>query len=197
MSATPLRIVVLLSGHGSNLQAILDAIAKQELDADILAVISDKSDAYGLQRAQQQRIPTQCLETRDYPTREAFDNALQHAIDALDPDFIVLAGFMRILTSGFVDHFNGKLLNIHPSLLPKYRGLNTHRRVLEAGDQEHGVTVHFVTADLDSGPIIAQEKIAVRADDTIASLKQRIHELEHTLYPKVLQQLAKAKNLDI
>ena len=186
----PLSIVVLISGNGSNLQAIIDAIDSGQLNARICAVISNKADAYGLQRAQQANIPSQILDHKDFSDRESFDQALMQCIDQYQPDLIVLAGFMRILSDGFVQHYLGKMLNIHPSLLPKYQGLNTHQRVLDADDKEHGVSIHFVTPELDGGPIILQAHIPVKTGDTADTLAQRIHEQEHIIYPLVIDWFA-------
>jgi phosphoribosylglycinamide formyltransferase-1 len=185
-----LPIVILISGNGSNLQAIIDAIASNKLNAEIRAVISNRDDAYGLKRARLANIPTEILLNKDYPTREAYDAALQKKLEQYQPQLIVLAGFMRILGKQLIHHYHGRLINIHPSLLPKHRGLHTHQRVLDAGEKEHGVTIHYVTEELDSGPIIAQEKIRVEDNDTTESLQQKIQQLEHRLYPQVIQQLA-------
>lgn len=190
---SPFPIVILISGNGSNLQAIIDAIAKKELPAKICAVISNRAEAYGLERAQRANIPTHVLANKDYKNNQEYDAALQKIIDQYQPELIVLAGFMRILTREFVLHYFGKIINIHPSLLPKYTGLHTHQRVIESGDKEHGVTIHFVTEDLDAGPIIAQEKILVAKDDTAESLKEKIHKLEHQLYPRVIKLFAEGK----
>lgn len=185
-----LKIAVLISGSGSNLQAIMDAITSGVLKAEICGVLSNRADAYGLVRAQQRHIPTALIAHGDFPDREAFDRAMQARIDAWQPDVVVLAGFMRILTPGFVQHYAGRLLNIHPSLLPKYKGLHTHRRALEAGDAEHGCSVHFVTAELDGGPVVAQAVVPVKAGDTETELAQRVHKSEHCLYPQVLVWMA-------
>lgn len=179
-------LVVLASGAGTNLQAILDAIANGEIAAEVRAVISDKPGAYALQRARQAGIAAQALNPRDYATREAFDAALAELIDQHTPRLVVLAGFMRILTPAFVRHYAGRLLNIHPALLPNYRGLHTHRRVLEAGDTAHGASVHFVTEELDGGPIVLQESLPVLPGDTEASLAARVQKLEHEIYPRAI-----------
>lgn len=176
-----MNIVVLISGHGSNLQAMIDA------DIPIQAVISNQADAVGLTRAQQAGIPTHTIEHDIYDSRATFDAALQACTDTYQPDLVVLAGFMRILTSDFVQHFNGKLINIHPSLLPKYRGCHTHRRALEAGDTIHGATVHYVTETLDGGPIISQASLDIHQNETEASLKARIQRIEHQLYPQTIE----------
>ncbi|QOL25193.1 phosphoribosylglycinamide formyltransferase [Thalassotalea sp. LPB0316] len=181
------NIVVLISGSGSNLQAIIDACKAEQIDATITGVISNKADAYGLTRAANAGIANRVLSHKDYETREAYDLALIDAIDAYNPDVIVLAGFMRILTPAFVDKFSGKLLNIHPSLLPKYQGLHTHQRAIDAGDTVHGVSVHFVTEELDGGPVILQAKVPVFPEDTAEDLAMRVHEQEHRIYPLVVK----------
>ena len=177
------RIVVLISGNGSNLQSLIDACERNEIQADIRCVISNKPEAFGLQRAGNAGIPVAVIDHRQYSSRETFDSELMRAIDAHAPDVVVLAGFMRILTTGFVLHYRGRLLNIHPSLLPKYPGLHTHRRALDAGDAEHGATVHFVTEELDGGPAILQARIAIGAHDTEQSLASRLLQQEHVIYP--------------
>ncbi len=183
----PLAVVILISGRGSNMRSIVEA---QDPLVDVRAVISNRADAAGLLYAQQAGIHTEVLSHQYYDSREAFDEALQQVIDKHRPDAVVLAGFMRILTPQFVQHYHGRLLNIHPSLLPAFKGLHTHRRALEAGCQEHGASVHFVTEDLDGGPVIAQAKIPVLPDDTEQSLAARVLVEEHRLYPQVLHQFA-------
>ncbi|RMG53838.1 MAG: phosphoribosylglycinamide formyltransferase [Gammaproteobacteria bacterium] len=178
-------IVVLVSGSGSNLQALIDAVHEGRIHGRISAVVSNNPEAYGLERARRAGIPTEVIDHRNYESREAFDRALAERIDRYHPDLVVLAGFMRILTPEFVEHYRGRMLNIHPSLLPKYRGLNTHARAIEAGDSEHGVSVHFVTPELDGGPVIAQARVPVHADDTPERLAARVLEQEHRLYPLV------------
>jgi phosphoribosylglycinamide formyltransferase-1 len=178
--------VVLLSGNGSNLQAIIDRIEDSSLQATIAGVISDRADAYGITRAQQQGIRTAIVTPAADEQREAYDLRLQDEIDALHPDWIILAGFMRILSDRFVNHYLGRMVNIHPSLLPKYKGLNTHQRVLDAGEVLHGASVHFVTTDLDDGPVIMKSQLAVNPSETADDLKQRIHALEHRLFPLVI-----------
>lgn len=182
------NVVILISGSGSNLQALIDQSKTAEYT--IASVISNNADAYGLQRATRAGIPTLVIDHRDFADRKEFDLALQEAIDAINPNLLVLAGFMRILGADFVSHFSGRILNIHPSLLPKFQGTRTHERALEAGEQEHGASVHFVTEDLDGGPVIAQERIKVRADDTADSLQRRVLQKEHLLYPKVVKWFA-------
>jgi len=181
-------IVVLISGNGSNLQAIMDNSANGNYR--ISGVISNKADAYGLLRAQQSNIATQVIDHKQYASRDLFDNALAKAIDAYNPGLVVLAGFMRILGADFVKHYQGRILNIHPSLLPAYPGTNTHQRVLDAGEKQHGVSVHFVTEELDGGPVIAQESIAIEPTDDAESLAEKIHQKEHILYPTVVSWFA-------
>ena len=193
MSNAPIALVVLISGSGSNLQAIIDAINAGSLNARIQAVISNRADAYGLQRAQQAGIATEVLAAGDYPEREDYDRALQQLIDSYTPQLVILAGFMRILSDVFVDHYAGRMLNIHPSLLPKYRGLNTHQRVLDAGDPQHGASVHFVTSELDSGALVIQAAIDVEADDTADSLARRVHQVEHIIYPMAIDWFANGR----
>jgi len=198
--ATRLPIVVLISGNGSNLQAIIDAVkdpsgnpGKSPLPVDIKLVISSKKNAFGLERAQRAGIKTVLIEDTDYETREDFDRALQMVIDEAQPELVVLAGFMRILSERFVNHYQDRLINIHPSLLPKYRGLNTHQRALDAGEKEHGATVHFVTPELDDGPLVLQAKIPVNPGDTAANLSKRVLEQEHRIYPLVLGWIATSR----
>ena len=187
---TPLDIVVLISGSGSNLQAIIDHIKDNTLNARICAVISNIPDAYGLQRAKDAQINTIIIDHHDYNSREEFDTELIQQIEQYNPELIVLAGFMRILSDDFVNHFHAKMINIHPSLLPKYRGLHTHKRALESGDKEHGLSIHFVTTELDGGPLILQKSISVLTDDSEESLAQRVLVEEHQAYPKVIQWFA-------
>jgi len=181
------RVVVLISGSGTNLQAIIDACNVADYPAKIVGVLSNKADAYGLVRAQNANIDTSFISHKDFTSREQYDQALIKEIDLYNADCIVLAGFMRILTPQFVQHFNGKLLNIHPSLLPKYQGLNTHQRAIDAGDKEHGVSVHFVTEELDGGPVILQAKVPVFDGDKADDLAQRVHQQEHRIYPLVVK----------
>lgn len=193
MTNTPFSIVVLISGSGSNLQAIIDAIDKKMWSIEIKAVISNKADAYGLTRAQQVGIPISVINHKEFADRNSFDRALMQSIDQYQPDLIVLAGFMRILTADFVQHYRGKMINIHPSLLPAYKGLNTHQRALTDGVQTHGCTVHLVSEDLDAGSIIAQMECEVTTDDTAESLQQKVHQLEHQLLPEVIFWLAEGQ----
>lgn len=186
-------IVVLISGNGSNLQAIIDAIDAKNLSADIRAVISNKGDAYGLERTKKAGIPAEVVPHIDFNNREAFDKALIDKIDQYQPSLVVLAGFMRILTEDFVNHYRGRMMNIHPSLLPKFQGLNTHARVLEENEKLHGASVHFVTNDLDSGPLIIQAQVPVHADDDEKSLATRVHNQEHQIYPLAIQWFAEGR----
>jgi phosphoribosylglycinamide formyltransferase-1 len=182
-----MNLVVLISGNGSNLQAIIDRIADGFLTVNIAAVISNNKDAFGLQRAIKAGIPTHILENKKFATRIEYDQALLNLVRTYEPDLIVLAGFMRILTSEFVKYYSGRILNIHPSLLPKYRGLNTHARVLAAGDKEHGASVHFVTETLDDGPVILQAKVPVLPTDNVETLAGRVLEQEHKIYPEAIK----------
>lgn len=190
-----LRIVVLISGNGSNLQAIINACQQGTLDAEVVAVISNKVGAYGLQRAEQAGILQDTLEHTQFDNREAFDQALMQRIDSYLPGLVVLAGFMRILTNRFVQHYSGRMLNIHPSLLPKYPGLNTHRRALEAGDKIHGASVHFVTSELDGGPVVLQAEVPVLEGDDEQTLAERVLAAEHKIYPKAIQWFAEGRLL--
>ncbi len=188
-----IRIVVLISGSGSNLQAIIDHVESGDIPAEICAVISNKSGVKGLERAANHGIATHVLSHKSYGSREEFDQALQQQINQYHPQLVVLAGFMRILTPELTHHYLGRMLNIHPSLLPKYQGLHTHRRVLEAGDTEHGVTVHFVTAELDGGPAVIQARVPVLKGDTEDSLAARVLEQEHIIYPKAVKLFAQGR----
>lgn len=182
----PRRLVIMISGRGSNMQALVSAIADRGLDAQVVAVVSDKSQAPGLLWARSQGLETRVLESAGYVTREEYDQALATLIESFDPDYVLLAGFMRILSDGFVQQFAGRLVNIHPSLLPAFPGLRTHEQAIACGVQWHGCTVHFVTPVLDGGPIIAQAVVPVLADDTSNSLAQRVLVAEHRLYADVL-----------
>jgi phosphoribosylglycinamide formyltransferase-1 len=179
----PLPVVVLISGRGSNLQAIINCIQDGRLPVEIRAVISNRPGAGGLQLAAAAGIRTETIDHTQYPDRAAFDHALQQGIDRHAPGLVILAGFMRILTPAFVEHYRGRMLNIHPSLLPAFPGLETHRRALDAGVSEHGASVHFVTADTDCGPVIAQARVPVEPGDTVDRLTARVLEQEHRLYP--------------
>lgn len=180
------NIVVLISGNGSNLQAIIDACKQKKINGTIRAVFSNKADAFGLERAREENIPAHALEASQFSGREAFDRELVQEIDAYAPDVVVLAGYMRILSPAFVGHYAGRLLNIHPSLLPKYPGLHTHRQVMENGDEEHGTSVHFVTDELDGGPVILQAKVPVFEGDSEDDVTERVQTQEHAIYPLVV-----------
>ena len=186
MEKTHCHIVVL--GNGTNLQALINASTTSNFR--VVAVVSNNHEAFGLQRATVADIPALVVDHDNYSSRQDFDRKLIEVIDAFDPELIVLAGFMRILGPEFVQHYQGRILNIHPSLLPAYTGVNTHQRVLDAGDKEHGVSVHFVTDELDGGPVVAQEKIAVLTTDTAAQLATRVAAKEHIIYPKVVSWFA-------
>lgn len=189
-AADRLKLAVLISGEGSNLQAILDACSRGQLGAKVCAVISNRADAHGLRRALTASIPVHVAIAPTQTDREDYDAALISLLERHEPHLIVLAGFMRILDGEFIRRYRGQLLNIHPSMLPKYRGLHTHRRVLEANEKEHGCSVHFVTEELDGGPVIAQAKVPVRPGDTENVLAMRVQEREHLLYPLVLRWFA-------
>ena len=185
------RIVILISGRGSNMLSILDAIAAGALSVEVAAVIANRPDAAGLDIARSRGISTQVVDHRQHADRAAFDTALSSTIDGFMPDLVVLAGFMRILTDAFVLRYAGKMMNIHPSLLPVFPGLHTHRRALEAGVRVHGCTVHFVTPVLDVGPIVAQAVVPVLANDDADSLAARVLSMEHKVYPAVVDYLAR------
>jgi phosphoribosylglycinamide formyltransferase-1 len=180
-------IVILISGRGSNMEAIIQAARLESWPARIAAVISNRADAQGLIHAQEHGVATVVVSSNQYPNRESFDADLMREIDNYQPDLVVLAGFMRILSTGFVNHYQGRMLNIHPSLLPSFPGLHTHRQALEAGVLIHGATVHFVTAELDHGPIVAQAAVPVLPQDDEASLAARVLDQEHTLYPQAVR----------
>ncbi|MEM9532439.1 MAG: phosphoribosylglycinamide formyltransferase [Pseudomonadota bacterium] len=188
-SGSPLRVVVLLSGRGSN----LDALIRKAGPFVIAAVVSNVASAPGLKRATEAGIPTICLPHGEFSSRQGFEQALAQELHSLRPDLLVLAGFMRVLGSHFVRQFEGRMINIHPSLLPRYRGLHTHQRVLDAGDETHGASVHFVTAELDGGPVIAQVSMPVRATDSAESLADRLLPLEHQLLTRVVLMFAKGQ----
>jgi phosphoribosylglycinamide formyltransferase-1 len=180
-------VVVLISGSGSNLQALIDGAGSGALPISIRAVISNEPEAFGLIRARRAGIEGRVLNHRDFPTRAAYDRALAELIDGYQPGLVVLAGFMRILTPGFVAHYRGRMFNIHPSLLPSYRGLHTHQRALDAGETVHGASVHFVTEELDGGPLVLQARVPVHAGDDAATLAARVLEQEHRIYPLVVR----------
>ncbi|KAB0626615.1 phosphoribosylglycinamide formyltransferase [Acinetobacter gandensis] len=178
-----IKIAVLVSGSGSNLQALIDA----NLSGQIVGVISNKPEAFALQRAEKAGIATAVIEHKQYPTREAFDDVMHQQLLAWDVDLVILAGFMRILSAQFVKNWEGKMINIHPSLLPNYKGMHTHQRVLKTGDVFHGCTVHYVTAELDAGQALAQGVLKVNVHDDAGSLANRVHVLEHVIYPQVAE----------
>jgi len=178
------RTAILISGSGTNLQAFIDQVAAGDLDLDLCLVFSNRPDAFGLERAQKAGIPTACLRHGDFGDRESFDRAVAAIIDKHSPELIVLAGFMRILSPWFVSHYEGRILNIHPALLPKYPGLNTHQRALDAGDEWHGSTVHFVTEELDGGPRILAGRLRVDPHESADELQQRVQAIEHQIYPE-------------
>ena len=187
------RIVILISGRGSNMEAILRAAAAEQWPAKIAAVISNKAGAGGLKTAEAAGIPAITLEHRSFPDRDSFDRALAEAIDRFEPDLVVLAGFMRILTAAFVQHYHGRLLNIHPSLLPSFPGLATHQQALDAGVKFHGATVHYVTPELDHGPIVEQAVVPVLESDTESVLASRVLEQEHVIYPRAVRDIIEGR----
>ena len=189
-TSTKLPVVALISGRGSNLQAIIDSAQSGDLPVEIVAVISNRPDAKGLERAQALGITTEVVDHTRFPDRESYDLELMQAIDRYQPKLVILAGFMRILGDTFVDHYAGRMLNIHPSLLPEFRGLHTHERAIAAGHQEHGATVHFVTSELDGGPLIIQAKVAVLDQDNADSLASRVLKQEHCIYPEAVRLFA-------
>jgi len=192
VSTQPLAVVVLISGRGSNLQAIIDAAA-HDLPVDLRAVISNRPGVAGLERGRQAGIAAEVVDHTHYPDRAAFEKELVRVIDAHDPGLVVLAGFMRVLTAGFVAHYRGRLINIHPSLLPAFPGLDTHARALEAGVTEHGATVHFVTEEVDGGPPIVQARVPVLANDTPDALAARVLEQEHRIFPQAIRWFAERR----
>ena len=186
----PISLAILVSGNGSNLQAIIDAIESGQLNAEIKAVVSNNPEAYGLVRATRHNLHTRVIDDQDYKDREHYDEVLRHYLETIGPDYIVLAGFMRILSPGFIDAFEHRILNIHPSLLPAYKGLNTYQRALDNAESRHGVSIHLVTAELDAGPIILQASYAVEAGDRVEYLQSRGIQLEHQMFPQVLSWLS-------
>jgi len=188
-----LSLAILLSGNGTNFQAIVDSIDNGQLKAVIKVVISNNKEALGLKRARNHNIKNLCIDHKDFADRESYDQKLMEIIEQENVDFIVLAGFMRILGSDFIENFPNKIINIHPSLLPKYPGLNTHKKVLENKDKEHGVTVHLVDEGLDSGPIIGFIKILVEEDEKENDLENKIHKIEHFIYPKILSEFQEGR----
>lgn len=192
-ASSPLPLVVLISGSGSNLQAIIDACAGGRIDAVVRAVICNRPGAYGLERAHSAGITTRLVDHRNFQDRRSFDAELERLIDSYNPGLVVLAGFMRILTPEFVNRYMGRLINIHPSLLPNFQGLNTHQRAIDAGAKEHGVSVHFVTPELDGGPVIIRATVPVLEGDDAETLAQRVLNEEHTIYPEAIGWFAQGR----
>ena len=190
------KIIVLISGNGSNLQAIIDACKSGIINGNVVGVISNRDDVFGLERAKKDNIPSKVINHNNYNTRIDFDQKLVSTIKKFQPDLVVLAGFMRILSPIMTSAFKDKMINIHPSLLPKYPGLNTHEQVIANNDAEHGVTIHSVSEELDGGPIIAQSKILVHKKQKLDDLIERIHKVEHMIFPKVISMIA-SKEIDI
>ena len=190
------KIIVLISGNGSNLQAIIDACKSGIINGNVVGVISNRDDAFGLERAKKDNIPSKVINHNNYNTRIDFDQKLVSTIKKFQPDLVVLAGFMRILSPIMTSAFKDKMINIHPSLLPKYPGLNTHEQVIANNDAEHGVTIHSVSEELDGGPIIAQSKILVHKKQKLDDLIERIHKVEHMIFPKVISMIA-SKEINI
>lgn len=178
------RTAILISGSGTNLQAFIDAVASGGLDLNLAVVFSNNPNAFGLERADKAGIPTTCIQHGDFPDRESFDRAVITELDRYEPELLILAGFMRILSPNFVAHYKGRILNIHPALLPRYPGLNTHQRVLDAGDEWHGSTVHFVTEELDGGPRVLQGRLRVVPGESADELQTRVQAVEHQIYPE-------------
>jgi phosphoribosylglycinamide formyltransferase-1 len=187
------KTAILISGSGTNLQAFIDAVESGDLNLDLTVVFSNNPNAFGLERAEKAGIPTACIQHSDFPDRESFDAAVIAELDRFEPDLLILAGFMRILSKSFVAHYVGKILNIHPALLPLYPGLNTHQRVLDAGDEWHGSTVHFVTEKLDGGPRILQGRLAVIPDESADELESRVQTIEHKIYPQAASWVGSGK----
>ncbi len=183
------RVVILISGRGSNMISIVNAVNDGSLPVKIAAVISNRPDAAGIEFAQQAGIDTAIIDHKSFASREDFDQAMASRIDNYSPDLVILAGFMRILTTEFVEHYANKLINIHPALLPKFKGMDTHQRAIDAGETEHGASVHFVTAELDAGPVILQATVPVLSTDTAETLSARVLEQEHKLYPEAINKL--------
>jgi phosphoribosylglycinamide formyltransferase-1 len=189
MAVNKKNIVILISGRGSNMMSIVDAVNDGSLDVNVAAIISNRPEAAGLDFAQQQGIHNSVIDHKLYDSREQFDQILAKEIDRFSPDLVILAGFMRILTAEFVEHFADRLINIHPSLLPKFKGLNTHQRAIDAGEKEHGASVHIVTPELDDGPVILQARVPVLQNDDASTLAKRVLEQEHKLYPDAIKKL--------
>jgi len=190
---TGMSFVVLISGNGSNLQSIIDTIEAKQINASLSAVISNNAEAYGLTRARKHAIETRVIDHRQYKSRDSFDQALLRCIKEFDPDYILLAGFMRILGSAFINAYRNKIINIHPSLLPNYKGLNTHQRAMDNREIEHGVSIHLVTPELDGGPVLMLGRYRIEEGNTVADLQHKGHRLEHRMYPVVLQWLSEKK----
>lgn len=184
------KVAVLISGNGSNLQALIDACASGDYPAEIACVISNKPDAYGLQRAQKAGIENYVISHKDFSSKTKFEHVIDEKLKSANIEIICLAGFMRLLSSDFVDKWQGQIINIHPSLLPAYKGLDTHSRVIAAKEKETGATVHYVTAEMDAGEIILQQKILISPNDDANSLQQKVHKAEHVIYPQALQIVA-------
>lgn len=193
LSTGPCKTAILISGSGSNLQSFIDHVATGSVTLELAVVFSNRPDAFGLERAKNAGIATSCIQHDDYDDRESFDRDVAAALDQHEPELIVLAGFMRVLSPWFIAHYEGRVLNIHPALLPAYPGLDTHQRVLDAGESWHGSSVHFVTAALDGGPVILQGKLAVGADDTADELRARVQAVEHQIYPQAANWFAQAR----
>lgn len=188
-----MKVVVLISGGGTNLQALIDGQLNKTLPISIESVISNKADAYGLERAKQANINTDVLDHKAFESREHFDQAMMTLIDQYQPELVVLAGFMRILTPDFTRHYLGRMINIHPSLLPKYQGLHTHKRAIEAGDTHHGCSVHFVTEELDGGPVALQAMVPIESNDTPETLAARVLTQEHIIFPETVKLFAEGR----
>lgn len=193
MSAARKRVAILISGRGSNMRALVEAARSPDYPAEIVGVLSNRADAPGLQYAAEQGIATAVRRHGDYPDRESFDAALDEVLDGWRADIVCLAGFMRILTEGFTRRWEGRMINIHPALLPRFKGLHTHERALDAGETEHGCTVHFVTAGMDDGPTILQARVPILAGDTAESLAARVLVEEHRIYPEALAMVARGE----
>jgi len=191
--SNPLQLAILISGNGSNLQSIIDAIETGRLNAKIKVVVSNNPEAFGLVRATRHGLHTWVIDHQDYANRDQYDDVLQHYLESIDPDYIVLTGYMRILSPGFIETFEHRILNIHPSLLPAYKGLNTHQRALDNAETQHGVSIHLVNAELDAGPVILQASYPVEMGDRVEDMQTKGHRLEHQMYPQVLSWLSDNK----
>jgi len=193
MPTSPLSLVVLISGGGSNLQALINAISAGTLHASIKLVVSNVAEAHGVERARRAGIETRILNHKEYSARREYDQALAHVIEPYNPDLIILAGFMRILSAGFVKQFRDRILNIHPSLLPALKGTDTHQRAIDTGLAEHGASVHLVTERLDDGPVIMQAKVPIKDDDSASTLAARVLQQEHRIYAEAIQLIAEGQ----